>query len=299
MKPIAVLVLACLLLASCAPKPEPAMDHATVVANNASVRLKGTSTSRTLQTLNTGDRVDVLERQNNWYRIRYGERLVGWMEESTIVTSATNDRLRDIVAQSQSLTVQNSGTLREDANFRIEPGRSTSIIRRLPGGVRMEILDRVTTPRPGAQTALDSWVKARVSPTEVGWVFSSLVDFDVPVEISQYTEGYTYTAVKKVSQVQDSLVGAVNWYVVGERSPGLGSQLDFDGIRVFTWNMKKHRYETAFRMRGLRGVYPLEVGQEGPNPSFKFYELSEDGSTRIPRDYVMYGVLVRPLKKDS
>jgi len=62
--------------------------------------------------------------------------------------------------------------------------------------------------------------------------------------------------------------------------------------------MKKHRYETAFRKRSMRGVYPLEVGQEGVNPSFRVYELSEDGATKIPRNYVMYGVIVRE-KKDS
>jgi hypothetical protein len=59
-----------------------------------------------------------------------------------------------------------------------------------------------------------------------------------------------------------------------------------------------HRYETAFRSKGIRGVYPLEVGQDGANPTFRIYELSEDGSTKIPRDYVMYGVVVRQ-KKDS
>ena len=39
------------------------MDQATVVARNASVRMKNSSTSRTLVTLNVGDKVDVLERQ--------------------------------------------------------------------------------------------------------------------------------------------------------------------------------------------------------------------------------------------
>jgi len=57
--------------------------------------------------------------------------------------------------------------------------------------------------------------------------------------------------------------------------------------------MKKHRYETAFRTRGMRGVYPLQVGQDGPNPTFRVYELSEDGTTKTPHDFVMYGVIVR------
>src|SRR5215467_3198290 len=57
-----------LLLTSCAPNPEPILDEGTVVAKNASLRLKNSSTSRTIKLLDTGDKVDVLERQENWYR---------------------------------------------------------------------------------------------------------------------------------------------------------------------------------------------------------------------------------------
>ena len=120
------------------------------------------------------------------------------------------------------------------------------------------------------------------------------MEFDVPADISQYTEGYAYTVVKQVNQVQDTLAGAIRWYVVGERKPGADADIDFTGIRVFTWNLRKHRYETAFRTKGLRGVYPLEIGQDGVNPKFRIYEL--DGKQRKPREFVMYGVIVREIK---
>ncbi len=290
--------LAAFLFTSCAPKPEPVLDQATVVARNASVRMKNSSTSRTLTTLDTGDQVDVLEHQDNWYRIRYGENVQGWMEGSTIVTNATRNRIQELVSASQDQEPQNTAIVREEANFRIEPGRTTSIIRKLDGGTKVEVLGRVTKPRPSSGTAHDVWIKVRPSPTEVGWVIGSLLDFDVPADVAQYTEGYTYAAVKAINHVQDSLAGAISWYVIGERKPGLDANLDFEGIRVFTWNMKKHRYETAFRTRGMRGVYPIEIGQEGPNPTFRVYELAADGSTKIPHDYIMYGVIVRE-KKDS
>src|SRR5262249_42874567 len=162
-------------------------------------------------------------------------------------------RIQEMVNASQGQASQNTATLGDDANLRIEPGRNTSIIRKLPAGAKVEVIERQTTPKPGSDRAVDAWLKVRPSPTEVGWVIASLVQFDVPEEIAQYTEGYTYSAVKKINQVQDSLAGPINWYLIGERSPNLDPSLDFDGIRVFTWNMKKHRYETAFRTRGLRG----------------------------------------------
>jgi len=295
---VVVALLALLLLVSCSPQPEPILDQATVVAKNASVRLKNSSTSRTLRTLDTGDRVNVLERQDNWYRIRYGDEVEGWMEESTVVTNATKKRIQELVVASQDQSPQNTAVLHDDANLRIEPGRSSPIIRKLDRGTMVEVLDRTTTPRPNSETASDAWIKVRSSPTQVGWVLGGLVVFDIPADIAQYSEGYTYAAVKTINRVQDSFAGPINWYVVGERKPGLDPHVDFSGIRVFTWNLKKHRYETAFRTKDLRGVYPLEIGQEGVNPTFRIYEMGENGAQKTPRDFVMYGVIVRE-KKDS
>jgi len=295
---VVVALFVLLLLVSCSPQPEPILDQATVVAKNASVRLKNSSTSRTLRTLDTGDRVNVLERQDNWYRIRYGDEVEGWMEESTVVTNATKKRIQELVVASQNQSPQNTAVLHDDANLRIEPGRSSPIIRKLDRGTMVEVLDRTTTPRPNSETASDAWIKVRSSPTQVGWVLGGLVVFDIPADIAQYSEGYTYAAVKTINRVQDSFAGPINWYVVGERKPGLDPHVDFSGIRVFTWNLKKHRYETAFRTKDLRGVYPLEIGQEGVNPTFRIYEMGENGAQKTPRDFVMYGVIVRE-KKDS
>src|SRR5262245_8818860 len=135
LRALAVVVLWIVLpVSSCAPKPEPIVDEATVVARNASVRMKNSSTSRTLVTLNVGDRVDVLERQANWYRIRHGDRLQGWMEESTIITNGTMTRIHEMAAAAQNEAPQNTATMRDDGNLRLEPGRSTTVIRRLDRG---------------------------------------------------------------------------------------------------------------------------------------------------------------------
>lgn len=296
MNVVVSLLFVFLLVASCGPKPEPVLDQGTVVAKNASLRMRNSSTSRTLRVLDTGDKVDVLERHENWYRVRYGPDVQGWMEESTVVTNDTKNRIQKLVDASQNQEPQNTAVLKQGANFRLEPGRSTSIIHKLESGTKVEVLDRVTLPRPGSTTSHDIWLKVRPSPTEVGWIFANALEFDIPSDIAQYSEEYTYAAVKIINRVQDPIAGQINWYIIGERKPGHDPNVDFEGIRVFTWNMKKHRYETAFRTKGLRGVYPLEIGQDGANPTFRMYELDEDGEKKIPYDYVMYGVIVRAKK---
>jgi uncharacterized protein YgiM (DUF1202 family) len=269
------------------------VDHAEVVAKYASLRLKNSSTSRTLRVLDPGEKVEVLEHQENWYRVRYGSDVEGWMEESTVVTNDTRNRIQQLVASSQNQEPQNTAALKQAANLRLEPGRATAIIRKFESGTKVEVLERATLPRPGNPSGRDVWLKVRVSPTEVGWILSTALEFDIPTDISQYSEEYTYAAVKLINRVQDPIAGQVNWYVIGERRPNHDPDVDFQGLRVFTWNIKKHRYETAFRLKGLRGVYPLTVGQDAGNPTFSVYELEEDGKTKTPHEYVMYGVIVR------
>ena len=52
-----------------------------------------------------------------------------------------------------------------------------------------------------------------------------------------------------------------------------GLPYDWDQVRVFIWNTKKHRYETAYRLREQQGYLPVVVGKEpidkmGVEPTF-------------------------------
>jgi hypothetical protein len=213
------------------------------------------------------------------------------MQHTSIVTNATRALVQTAVVASQGQVPQNTAVLINDGNLRVEPGRSTEVVRRLPAATRVEVIDRVTRAREDTPQRYDVWLKVRPTPTEVGWVLASLLEFDVPPEIAQHTENQIYSAVKVLTQVQDSEAGAMNWYLVGERRRAADPQLDFEGIRLFTWNGKKDRYETAFRTK-LRGVYPLEVGQNEGKPTFRVHELKDDG-TKVARDFVLNGVVVQ------
>ena len=39
-----------------------------------------------------------------------------------------------------------------------------------------------------------------------------------------------------------------------------GLPFDWDQVRVFIWNLKKHRYETAYRLREQQGYLPVTIG---------------------------------------
>ena len=277
-----LLTLGSILGTACAPKATPAIEMATVNAEHASLRSRDSNTSRTLK--------------GRWYRVRLGD-TEGWMDTSTLLTTTMRKHIQENANSAKNQIPQNTGRLGQDSNLRVDPGRSTALLRRVPARTAVEVLERRTVPREDLPGRVDSWLKVRTSPTEVGWLLSGFVDFDVPAGIAPYTEDYTYSAVKILNAIEDPVAGNVSWYVVGERRPGTDPNLDFVCIRVFTWNARKQRYETAFRKQGLRGVYPLEVSRTAANSTFRVYELSADGKTKTERDFVMTGVIVRETKK--
>jgi hypothetical protein len=66
--------------------------------------------------------------------------------------------------------------------------------------------------------------------------------------------------------------------------PKDGAPYDFNQVRVFTWNVKKHRYETAYRERGLEGTLPVTLGsqefeKEGTLRTFTLHLKDDQGKT--------------------
>jgi len=66
---------------------------------------------------------------------------------------------------------------------------------------------------------------------------------------------------------------AVGQYVTVTTEFKDGLPFDWEQVRVFIWNLKKHRYETAYRLREQQGYLPIVVGKEqiekvGQEPTF-------------------------------
>ena len=74
---------------------------------------------------------------------------------------------------------------------------------------------------------------------------------------------------------------AVGQYVTVTSEFKDGLPYDWDQVRVFIWNAKKHRYETAYRLREQQGYLPVVLGREpvdkfGQEPTFTI-RTSPDG----------------------
>jgi len=144
------------------------------------------------------------------------------------------------------------------------------------------------------------------------------VDVDVPDEVGQYAEGQrivgAYVLMKVTDPEADVPNHQVSEYVTAMSPPKSGLPFDFDQIRVFTWSVKRHRYETAFRVRPIQGFLPVRVSTQptsnGTEPVFSFQiastpDIAIDPNTGIAKpanlrtiSYAMRDNMVRRVGPD-
>ncbi|HXJ38811.1 MAG TPA: SH3 domain-containing protein [Bryobacteraceae bacterium] len=135
--------------------------------------------------------------------------------------------------------------------------------------------------------ARDDWTLIRTQNGQSGWVLTGRVYMSIPDEVAQYAEGHritSYFSLGKIVSKEDEPKDIWLWTT----ATGLGLDHDFDGYRVFTWNTRRHRYETAYIQRRIRGYFPTLVKGD----QFSVCLEREDGSV-VRKRYAMVGNLVR------
>ena len=131
----------------------------------------------------------------------------------------------------------------------------------------------------------------------VGWVLARMVDVDVPLEIAQYAEGQRFVAFFVLDRgsrrrQEDSAIS-----LPADRARTTACPTTTIRLRVFTWNVRKHRYETAYREHGLNGVLPVTVtsenfDKEGTLPVF-ILRVKDDAGNVSERKYKLNTPIVR------
>jgi len=263
-----------------------------------------------------GERVEVLDHDRHFVKVRTADGTTGWMEQRYLVSQEVFDQIQKLTADNQNDPVQARGATRNDTNLHVEPGRDTEHLYQISSGEKLSLLKRGTAEKPGAVAApsrsakqgstkneqdkkpvpvIEDWWLVRDSHNRVGWVLARMIDLDVPLDIAQYAEGQRIVAFFVLNQVQDG-DKKVAQYLTVLTEPKDGLPFDFNQIRVFTWNVRRHRYETAYRER-MEGVLPVTVSQEnfekeGVLPAFVIRVMDDNGNVTA-RKYKLNTPIVR------
>lgn len=335
-KIILSLCLATALVGCSRLRPKPPAQYVYVIAKQTFLRDRVAAVSNRTGTVGNGDKLEVLERGRRFLKVKTANGEQGWIDEKAVASQEIFDQFETLKKEHQNDPAVANAVVRDDVYLHSSPGRDTDRLFRLNEGDKLKLLRRATLPKPlppGQRPAkaakpasaparaepnaatvsadatkqlevadiappvMEDWWLVRDSKGDTGWLYSRMMDVDVPDAITRYSEGqrivgaYVLTRVNDPEAPQDDKNVPVYVTVLSPFKAGL--PYDFDQVRVFIWNVKKHRYETGFRERNIEGYLPVEIkmaadpygkapASMAQAPTFSYRVLSADAPVVIP-----------------
>ncbi len=144
-----------LLVLGCACKRGALAKHEYmyVSAQETSLRDRVATMYNKIGTVHGGDRVEVLEKQRRFLRVRTDSGQEGWIEERSLVPQDVYDAFQKLASDNASQQVQARGTARSDLNIHLTPSREGEHLYQLKDGEKVEILKRATAEKNPPKSA--------------------------------------------------------------------------------------------------------------------------------------------------
>jgi Uncharacterized conserved protein len=266
-------------------RPKPHHEYVYVLAKKTYLRDRVAAVSNRTADVDNGDRLQVLDHGRRFLKVQTDKGAQGWINEKMVATQDVFDQFAALTKEHEKDPVVATGVVRDDVYMHIAPGRETQHFLRLSEGEKLKLLRRATLPKPvpsglravapvvvkgkaavaaaPAPPAMDDWWLVRDSKGDAGWVYSRLMDVDAPDTLLRYSEGQRIVGAYVLTKVYDPDAPMddknVPEYVTVTSPYTAGLPYDFNQVRVFIWNVKKHRYETAYRDKNIEGYLPLTV----------------------------------------
>jgi SH3-like domain-containing protein len=306
-------------------RPKPPAEYVYVTAKQTFLRDRVAAVSNRTATVENGDKLQVLEHGRRFVRVQTAKGEQGWIDEKVVATQDVFDQFEALKQGHKDDPTVASAVVRDEVYMHAKPGRDTERFYRLEEGEKLKLLTRATLPKPlppGTRTAkaapaptgkgvkgaapvadvpappvMEDWWLVQDSKGDTGWLYSRMMDVDAPDAITRYAEGqrivgaYVLTTVNDPGAEQENKEIPIYVTVMSPYKAGL--TYDFDQVRVFTWNIKKHRYETGFRDKNIEGYLPVTIkmatdpyGKAAtaatPAPTFSYRVLSDETGPVIP-----------------
>src|SRR6266849_3453542 len=270
--------------------------------------------------LHYGDRVDVLSRRNENVKVRTADGEVGWVDGRLVMEPSLWQRSAKLLAEARALPVQARGRTKVQTNLRVEPGRTEPRLYQFGRGVPVEVVARAVADwvqvsderenNEAAATKKEDWflvrglatrppgeISARSSESNTttqpgdqtipiaGWVVARFVELDFPDAVREGMASANVRAIAwfELNRVTSPSGDRPQYLVAGTRNPE-GHPCDFTVLRVYTWNQRRTRYETAFIENNLCGQMPIRL-DKGPKgePEFRFRQRDAAKDERVYR----------------
>lgn len=271
--------------------------------------------------LHYGERVDVVGKRNDYVKVRTNSGTVGWVASGQLMEPALWQRSIKLLEQTQGMPVQARGRTKKSTNLHVQPGRTERRLYQFGRNAPVEIVGRAVAdwvqaadekdaPNEPQETKKEDWflirgvatrppgeAAARAAETSnttqpgdqtapiAGWVVARFVELDLPEPVREGAASANIRPLAwfELNRVSDPSGDKSQYLVAASRGPE-GQVCDFTALRVYTWYLKKSRYETAFIENDLCGQLPIRL-DKGPKgePEFRFHVLDGNKEERVYR----------------
>jgi SH3-like domain-containing protein len=278
-------------------RPKPKEDYVYVTAKQATLRDRVAAVSNRTGTVENGEKLVVLEHSRRFVKVQTPKGEIGWIEEKLTAGQQVADAFEALGKQHEDDPVVGTAVARDEVYLHITPGRETERFYRLAENDTLSLLRRASIAKPVTPgiapvvtsgdapppPAFDDWWLVRDAKGRTGWIYSHMIDVTAPDTLARYAEGQRIVGAYVLGYADDADSGMLNNGAAVTRIPEYvtvlgpykaGLPYDFDQIRVFTWNTKKHRYETAMREKDVAGYLPVTI-DERADPTSKAANAAE------------------------
>jgi hypothetical protein len=297
-----------------------------------------------LDALHYGDHVEIVARHNDNVKVRTTSGETGWIDARSLMETALWQRSAKLLGEAQELPVQARGRTKVATNLRVQPGRTQPRLYQFGRGIPVEIVGRAVadvaqasdekeSAGDAAESKKEEWLFVRGLATRppsetnprtpdtstttqpgdrtspiAGWIIGRFVEMDLPDTVKAGTSSANVRPVAwfELNKVSD-ISGAKPQYLVAGTHGADSQPCDFTNIRIYTWNPKKSRYETAYIENNLCGMMPVRTGT-GPKgePEFRFRSKDVNptpGNSQVgsndERVYRLIQTVVRRIREDG
>ena len=274
-----------------------------------------------MATLHYGEHVEVVARRNDNVKVRTAAGAIGWVDGRLLMDPGLWQRSLKLLEQVKSMPVQARGRTKVSTNLRVEPGRTEPRLYQFSRGVPVEIVGRstadwvqatderesgseaeekkkedwflvrgLTTRPPGEAAARAAETNTTTQPGDLtvpisGWVIARFIELDLPDPVREGASSANLRPLAwfELNRVSDPSGDKPQYLMAATRGPE-GQPCDFTSLRVYTWYVKKSRYETAYIENDLCGQMPVRL-DKGPKgePEFRFRVMDGDKAERVYR----------------
>jgi hypothetical protein len=269
-------------------------------------------------TLGYGERVEVLGHEGSNVEVRTAKGATGWLDSRLLMSVELWEQAKALLAKAKELPVEARGHTKVVSNLRVEPGRDAPRIRQVLREVPVALVQRraVRVPansaagrddtgasEPSEAKPQDWWLvraQPKNQPETAGWILGRFIDLDLPSPLPDYatTAGMRVVAWFVLNQITNPAGEAKPQYLVAGTHGPEGQPCDFSMLRVYTWSVKRQRYETAYVEGNLCAQLPVTVtpaSSSGGDVFFRFKAVGHSGEEEA--QYRMRQTIVRRIRQ--